>query len=602
MEGKSTYQCYFHHNAPTRLELETQTLLLRLQDRWPCTCSRAAFIRMRATVAEFAAVDPWASAMARIVRFLAEEQSEYCQARAPHAKLRCLSAAIAMLVHLTPGRTSSGAPVAINRRRTRTPYGSYPTPPLVARAIALHLKDSFIRKRRPITIFDPSIEGAPILLECSHVFARRQVQLIGVDRSPAAIAACHALFAYAHRQNPDAYLLPNLVRGDAFQVMETLDPIDAFVNNPPWGERRFHDWLDTHAGESYSGAKEPYILFVSRGLQILKNGAPFGLVLPGQLASAKNATKLRARLAEDCVFTSITTLPRQCFPRATVRALLLLGFKRRKGETTQRVYLVHYPMTPRLNDDCKPTTRTISQSRLSRSGRPWFPCISVERKPNFRAKTINLGDIADISIGIIPYRVGRGTPRQTEAIVREKSYTLAAFEPGSVPILRSRHVLSYRGDPPDEYMRLGPHLAYIGDHGFSRFQRRVLVRELCARDGRLVAAPAPAGVVPRYGVFSIRLAGISENVLCAILNSSTIAQYVRTTCDGVFRESFNRIRANDLRFMPMPELLASQTLTKGSPAHELDQTVRRLRRSRRLERRVALSAKIDTLVAEAYKQ
>lgn len=557
---------------------------------------------MSVVAAEIAVSNPWPSAMTCLVRSLAENQNGYCRAYSSHGKLRCLSAAIAMFVHLTPVPASSGRSEFVNLRRTRTAYSSYPTPPLVARAIANHLKHSLKDKAAASTILDPSIEGAPILLECAHALAGKRVSLVGVDRSPAAIAASRALFSHACEKYPGVYLLPELILGDGIRAMEALGPIDAFVNNPPWGERDSHEWLEALTEKDYLGPREPYFEFVSRGLQTLKDGAPFGLVLPGQFATSRNAQKLRSRLTEDCAFTSITTLPRQCFPRATIRTLLLLGFKRRKGEIPRRVQVVYYPMTRRIRDRCEPSSRMVLQSRFLKADKPWFVCACFECKPLMRAKTIKLADVADVAIGIVPYKVGRGKPRQSQATVRARPFTFATPEPETVPIVRSGRIAPYHCDSPDEYIHIGPHLAYIGNHDKSRFRRRVFVRELCGRDGRLVAAPAPIGMLPRYGVFSIGLSGISENILCAVLNSDVIARYVRTSCDGLFRESFNRIRANDLRQMPLPESLASESPNRGSLAYELEQTVRRLRRRQDAKDMSALREAINTLVAEAYGQ
>lgn len=522
--------------------------VLRFQERWPPRGLAGVFDLLCARAAHWAEVMPWPEVMRSVV-----DATLDLGPGNEHEKLQWASAAISMLVHLRIRAGDVSGSSLFNDRRNRTRYGSYPTPPAVAGAIANHLATYLASGSA--TVVDPTIEGAPLLLECSRVFAGRTVRLIGLDRSPAAIGASARLFEHAQRFAHE-YLQPELICADALDTMGALGEIDGLASNPPWGER------ERNGRERFAGKSDPFVHFVNLALDQLREGGPFGIVLPGQAATAPTAARLRSRLTETCTIDSVTTLPTRCFPRATVRTILILGRKLRPRGAG--VTFVRYRVQPLSEATSPPTFETYPQSTLGREGEPWLGCLATERPLRIAGRTVPLGSLAKISSGIVPYRKGRGLPKQTAETIAEKPYTSAEPCAGTVPLMRSRQVFRYRCAPPVEHIRLGEHLAHIGCHIEADSETRVYVRELCGRNGALVASVAPAGTVPRYGIFTIALTGnsLDAHAMAAILNSSSIAQYVSSSCDGVLKESFNRVRIGDLRRLPIPLALVNGPLRK----------------------------------------
>jgi hypothetical protein len=64
-------------------------------------------------------------------------------------------------------------------------------------------------------------------------------------------------------------------------------------------------------------------------------------------------------------------------------------------------------------------------------------------------------------------------------------------------------------------------------------------------------------MVARYGVFTVVCDQVSPDILCAILNSTVVARYVRFSCASYHKESFGRITIGDLRELPIPVALLS---------------------------------------------
>ena len=242
-----------------------------------------------------------------------------------------------------------------------------------------------------------------------------------------------------------------------------------------------------------------------------------------------------------------------------MRAILILG---RKGKPLlgHPIRLVNYPAGPLSLPSGDPSEAFFGQDSLGAGGEPWMACVGLNATFAMHAPSVPLSDLAEICAGVVPYRQGRGRPPQTAEVVATKPYTFCQPEIGTTPILRGRQVRRYMCKPAQEYAVLGKNLASVGRHKNPANGPRVFVRELCARDGCLVAAVAHVAAVPRYGLFSIELGAgkLGPHALAALLNSETAARYVRATCDGYFKESFNRIRGRDLKRLPIPlSLLAA---------------------------------------------
>jgi Eco57I restriction-modification methylase len=415
--------------------------------------------------------------------------------------------------------------------------------------------------------------------------------LIGIDRSAHAVCAVNALFSRIADVSPNGYLSPKIVHGDAFALLGKMSGIDAIVNNPPWGERH------SHAPSISAGGVDPAFYFVELSLNALKVGGSFALVLPGQVATGKRAARLRKLLSSSCELVSITTLPTSCFPRATVRALLVLGRKHASGLKAARTLLVNYPLETKGNGTARRAqSRTMRQSALGEGDNPWWRCITLNPTYKLRVPTVNLGSVSIVRSGIAPYKVGKGDPKQTRYVVRHSPYTFESRRPGAVALVRSAQVHTFWCEPTNEYLCLGPHLAETSGQSAAKTRSRVYVREICTRDGRLTASIAERGTVPRYGVFSIDAVGFDPIVISAILNSSVIARYVRSHCDGVFKESFNRIRVGDLRRMPIPSSLAKP----NQIARDISKAVSKLMAARRPDTQIRYRAKVENMISKLY--
>ncbi|WP_257164784.1 SAM-dependent methyltransferase [Bradyrhizobium sp. SRS-191] len=559
---------------------QSSSIFLGLDFRWPTPSLTSAFRRARDELSEtplLSSSKKWPDLLASYVkrcldqRLLGLSLDNFDQKK---WVLRDASALGAMLMHMEPRQGSTGKLRLINSRRRRTEYSTYPTSPLVAEALAFHiwrwLASSQTQTPEPVRILDPSMEGGPLLLEIAfraqslaacrdgNALARSaELVLCGVDKNPASATIVSDLLRACRLQSTLPRARFDLRCQDAFDVLSSCAPLDGVVNNPPWGAAT--DGADSEKlvrFGPYAGYRDVYIAFMAQALKRLRPGRPFGFVLPFQVLTAASAAKLRAELLENCQMDHVILLPKSAFPRATVKTVALLGCRRQNGEQQGRLHVVRYPFARRVRDGSSPTVTYLAEEVVRRlDSTPWLPIATCGPPFVSTMPITRLGDVTAVKLGIEPYRVGRGHPEQTRQDLRTRPFTFERAHRGTTPVVRSRHVSPFRVDAISEHVRIGPWLASHGDHTTFMHQPRVFVRQICGRDGTLVAAIAPLHTVSRYGVFTIICDNISPDILCALLNSGAAAGYVRTHCAGYHKESFGRISAPDLRSFPVPTIL-----------------------------------------------
>ena len=166
--------------------------------------------------------------------------------------LRDFSGLGSMLMHMEPRIDARRSPRLFNRRRRRTDYPTYPTSPLVAKALARYVLERLASGRKgtttPTRIMDPSMEGGPLLLEIALEVLSRAVGksggekgwfndliLFGVDQSPVAVSIVSTVLRACLSRVPSVEAHLDLRCGDAFDVLGSCAPLDAVINNPPWG-------------------------------------------------------------------------------------------------------------------------------------------------------------------------------------------------------------------------------------------------------------------------------------------------------------------------------------------------------------------------------
>lgn len=573
--------------------------------------------------------------------------------------LQAVASLLGMLMHFSPDGSAAAFPV--NRRRPQKPFSTYPNSPPLARFLGDAAAARLLRSPVPTVchrstaaeryaeralnfrVLDPSAESGQLLLEvalgCVRPILRRHSAdertarrlaravleklcrdcLWGVDRNPLSAVATATVFSLLGEEFGVKGLAPaHLATAD---VLESLGRdgearFDAVVNNPPWGEalspeerRRLRQTFLTPTRRI-----DTYVAFSELAVRVLRPGGFFGLVLPSQVIGALNAARLRELLARETHFEGLVLLPRAAFADATVRAAVVLG-RKLPARPPADCRVVTYPLEKRLGVELRPRSRLVPGARLRALGDRALPHLlrPLAARRTDGGRCVPLEDVASVMCGVRMYGRGRGTPPQTDELVRKKRFTFTEPAPGTVPAIRGRDFRPFRIDKPGQFILLGEWLVDTGRHASLRGQTRVFLRELCRRDGMMTAAAAVDGFVPLHGVLTVVPRMIDAHVLVAILNSSAAAEYVRHNTAAFTKVDFQKITVGELRRLPIPRAAVKAVHRRAlglPPSTARETALRRLISSsaRALARAPAhggaraetLRARLDAAVSKMY--
>jgi hypothetical protein len=573
-----------------------------------------------------------------------------------HDLLQSVASLFGMLMHFSPSKRAISKTL-INTRRPKQFASTYPNSPAVSRMlaenVAKHLlgasstvlncmtapaAERYAEQTFRFRILDPSMESGQLLLEVARSLIRR-VQgfhshhkvskhltralltrlcshcLWGIDRNPRALDAVQLAFFMLGEELGVRDVFPkNLFIENALKSRPPLPVLEfeAVINNPPWGETlsKHERTVLRNRFPSLQHHTDTYVAFGEFALRRLKAGGILALILPSQVLATRNTRVLREMLAQQCEIDQIVVLPRSAFSQASVRAVLIIG-RRRPSKISPSCHVTIYPLVKNLD-----VTGPIQFSSLSRSsflsagGNSWWPLVSGWEMPGTGCPCLPLGQVARVVSGVKVYSRGKGCPQQTAAVVRKRHFDVRASAIGAEAAIQGRDVQRFRLKKSARHIRVGKWLAYEGEHAILRKTPRVLVREVCGRDGKLTAAILNNGAIPLHGVLTIVPEGISIEILTAILNSQMAALYVRACSASFSKVDFQKITIGELLQMPIPiALIDSQTRhargfsdptsIETSQRHRLIAIARRLSRYDR-EPTVRTINLLETIIKAAY--
>lgn len=528
--------------------------------------------------------------------------------------LQAVASILGMLMHLSlaDSVTSSERCALRNERRPGKRFSTYPTAPAVAALAAEHVV-ALAFQGAESRVIDPSMESGQLLLAVAEAVLRRVKApsrpgvlrnlcrncLWGIDRKPQAAESVAVVFRLLAREYglelepPRHLLIENTLRWQA--------PIqfDAVINNPPWGERMTSServWL---RGEFARGRMQgdTYVAFTELAMRLLRPGGAYALVLPAQALSSENARGIREMLSGETRLMDVHVLPRHAFAAASVRACVLGGV-RQKPEPGRTCRTVVYPFRKSLLYKEGPWAGELPVSDLVLAGGDsWWTLLQGHASRPFELSTVPLETVAAVHLGVQVYGVGEGSPPQTRRIVRQRPYTSAIRMAEWTPAVQVRDLTPFHVAPPSQYIRFGKWLARTGSHDKLLNRRRVMVRELCHRDGRMTAAVVKNGSIALHGIFTLAPRGIDAHALTAVLNSQRVAEYVRVRAASFAKVDFQRITTAELRSLPVPA-----GALEGPLAHRLVALARKAYNLGMKTGRApaTLTNQIESLVREMY--
>ena len=315
-----------------------------------------------------------------------------------------------------------------------------------------------------------------------------------------------------------------------FQEVMQAGGFDAVIGNPPYGYM-IPDPQQQYFSEHYQHQdyqKDLYLLFLERYEHFLEFNGLLGVIVSNTWLQSVTLRKIRQYLATSYNWLRILHLPEKVF-RAVVDTHVLI-FQRANNKVVQTNSVV---VEARSSGEIKHLF-SLPWKDINKDGGPINVGASSEFQKLYRKienKAQPLVRICEVYNGIKPFEKGKGTPPQTDEVMREKPFVREGPAPKGKwsPLLRGSIIRRYENLwNHDHWILYGPWLAAPRDPKIFDAPLKIVVRqtgdsiiatlvgrEFFARDNLHILLPRDSKHDLRYllGVIDSRLIDFAYTIM-----------------------------------------------------------------------------------------
>ncbi len=404
----------------------------------------------------------------------------------------------------------------------------------------------------------------------------------------------------------------------AFREIMANGGFDAIVGNPPYvygrdwkqlgiGEEQKRYFIQKYVASSYQ--LDMFSLFMERCSQLCKIAGYVGEIVPNVwLTNTYSSTTRKYLLSRVCNLV-LASPPKNVFHGITVDTVVY-SYQNQSCEHGEiQAYSIDESGTKKLGVFGDEEYRDGSKPIALRSD---SKIVKVLEK--IKAEKGILGDVAELTRGVHPYRVGGygktafGSGVQTAKDVETRPYNSSVSKKGYRPFIYGKDLKRFTLPIVTDYINYGSHLAEPRQPEFfegSRIYSRKILSE------RLMLTVVDDDSVADQQVYITKPRNpIDTRPLAAIMGSRMMAFFIKRFYDET-DEAFPQIKVSQLRALPVINLsepsFAKIKETLGSLINQVMQTNQRLvsanRDSEREQYKLKcdyLETEIDRLVYELY--
>jgi len=207
---------------------------------------------------------------------------------------------------------------------------------------------------------------------------------------------------------------------DPWWMFGVKDGFDIIIGNPPYGatlsaiEKKLYNSIYKH--QDYQ--LDTYLLFIEKSFQLMKTNAVNAFIIPNTWLINLKLEKFRKFIVENNTVLSIVHYHKSVFENAIVDTQVVLFQKQESKENL--VNILEY------KDLDNPILTQINQDKWKKlNGQPINIFIDEATEiiiDIIKENGIPLSEICDVVIGMKPYQVGKGKPKQTQEIVKNRIF------------------------------------------------------------------------------------------------------------------------------------------------------------------------------------
>ncbi|MBU0702056.1 Eco57I restriction-modification methylase domain-containing protein [bacterium] len=242
------------------------------------------------------------------------------------------------------------------------------------------------------------------------------------------------------------------------EVFQEKGGFDVVIGNPPYGTEisapEKQVFLRQYHHQDYQ--LDSYLLFMERGFDLLHTAAVLAFIIPNTWLINLKLRKIRRFLFGQQSVREIVHYSRKVFAATVDTEVVIIS---KEIPTNNRV-LVRLVTNAGSSVD-----RFVEQQKWALlDGKPVNIFANSQQDAiieKMRVDTALLGDICDITVGMKPYQVGKGIPKQTRSVVESRIFDSTSKKDKTYrALLRGRDIDRYVNKWNGErWIKYGPHLA-----------------------------------------------------------------------------------------------------------------------------------------------
>ncbi|MBW6537573.1 MAG: N-6 DNA methylase, partial [Mariniphaga sp.] len=337
---------------------------------------------------------------------------------------------------------------------------------------------------------------------------------------------------------------------------------DAVIGNPPYGAAFTAEEL-TYFKTNYKTSVwrgESYLLFIEKGLNLLKDKGSLGFIIPDTLLNLGFTSSSRKYLLQNSKLGEMVLLPSNVFSGATVDTIILLT---EKAHTTQEFHQTGVLATV-FNKKSVITNLNKPERSFKTNTKIWHEQDAFNLQTNPAENDLiekieidrrKISEIAEMFSGIKAYEVGKGNPAQTKNIRDTKPFT-ADFQKTQdwQPLFDGKHIGRYQLLwQKNNWINYGEWLAAPRKPEVFEGEK-ILIRKITGKTLISNYIPYTSYCNTLLFVLKIKDENYSYPALTGVLNSSLIGWYFRKKFQISDDDTFPQIMIRDILQFPVPEL------------------------------------------------
>ncbi|MBM3841330.1 MAG: hypothetical protein FJ398_25945, partial [Verrucomicrobia bacterium] len=245
---------------------------------------------------------------------------------------------------------------------------------------------------------------------------------------------------------------------DAEWMFGIRNEFDLGIGNPPYGAQ-FSDeekelFLRIYRNQDYQ--LDSYLLFLERGFDFLRPCGVLTFIIPNPWLSNLKLKKIRKFIFSNQVVQEIVHYSRKVFDAVVDTEVVILRKQPPDGTMTKIKIITELDAVD---------SRQVAQAKWAALHGEPVNIFAAEALENLVAKLRHgsraLRELCDVTVGMKPYQVGKGVPKQTRDIVEKRVFDATHRKDKSYrPLLRGRDIEKYVTKwPGDRWIKYGDHLA-----------------------------------------------------------------------------------------------------------------------------------------------